>query len=88
MDNYLKPIWHNLKEIKPQKSGFYMFRSGKDIEILYYCQPLDYILILEYDYYYGVPYRQYTFLCDAYWAKMPKVPQSKLLNDSTIKIAM
>lgn len=88
MDTMIKPVWYNFEEIRPQKSGFYMFRSRKEIEIFYYCQPLDYILMLEYDYYYGVPARHYGFRGITFWAKMPKLPQSKILNDSTIKIAM
>ena len=82
----IKPVWCKLREIRPKKSGFYMFKTGKNIEILYYCKPIDYILILEYDYYYGYSARSFGLLGDVFWAKMPRIPQSKLLYDESIKI--
>lgn len=88
------PVWYNINEVRPNKSGFYMGRLTGHVSfgIFYYFKPLDYILEIDEgcEYYYGVkdslplmdcfPVRDEYVVSTLFWADMPKLSKSEILS--------
>ena len=84
----MKPVWYNLKDVRPEKSGFYLYQFNPDVScsIFYYCKELDYVMDIDCgEYLVGNPVNNCTRL---FWAKMPKINQSKFLSNGYLKITM
>lgn len=84
----MTPEWHNIKEIRPRKSGFYLYlhNPGVGCSMFYYDKSLDYVMDIDCgEYWVGTPANKCTGL---FWAKLPKISKSKFLSQGYLRIAL
>lgn len=77
--------WVRMSYLRPPRNGYYFMKRNYGMHIIYYDAKCDIVIMFSDDYTYAEYFRA-DILEDKMWARMPRLPISKILYNGGIEI--